>query len=115
MNILFFPCQIKISYFYFGLFFPSRLQKVSSVDVLKNCQHLFHESECTFSASDECVEVDDQEQIAAILHRAHTKRKSAENAAKQLLQRLDRSCGITMAHCTASPWEELSSNSRTAR
>ena len=51
----------------------------------------------------------------AILQKAHLTRKAAEHAAKQLLQRLDRSCGVQMMGCSASPWEELSSNSRTTR
>ena len=55
---------------------------------------------------------------AELLQKAHQSRKSTEHMAKQLLQRLDRSCGMHVhlpGGCSASPWEELSSNSRTAR
>ena len=60
-------------------------------------------------------EIEDQEEVSAILQKSHLARKAAEHVAKQLLQRLDRSCGVQVPGCTASPWEELSSNSRTAR
>lgn len=75
----------------------------------------FYISPVSVSDSSGAGEGDDQEEIHAILQRAHHTRKSAEHAAKQLLQRLDRSCGVQMVGCNASPWEELSSNSRTAR
>ena len=63
----------------------------------------------------EHVDPDDQEEMHALLQRTHLSRKASEHAAKQLLQRLDRSCGVQLMGCPPSPWEELSSNSRTTR
>ena len=50
-----------------------------------------------------------------MLQRAHDCRKTAENAAKALLMKLDGSCGgaFAVAGCSAQPWESLSSNSHT--
>ncbi|XP_078666063.1 colorectal mutant cancer protein-like isoform X1 [Branchiostoma floridae x Branchiostoma belcheri] len=58
----------------------------------------------------------DPEEATAMLKRAHDNRKAAENVAKQLLQRLDRSCGAVcgVQGCTAQPWEDLSSHSHTS-
>jgi hypothetical protein len=62
------------------------------------------------------TEAEEQEDISSLLQRTHTARKMSENAAKQLLQRLDRNSGIHMpAGCHAAPWEDLSSTSRTTR
>ncbi|KAM3874329.1 colorectal mutant cancer protein [Diretmus argenteus] len=57
-----------------------------------------------------------EECIAQILKRAHDSRKTAENAAKDLLTRLDGSCGaaIAVSGCSIQPWESLSSNSHTS-
>ncbi|MFT7798064.1 colorectal mutant cancer protein [Arapaima gigas] len=54
--------------------------------------------------------------VPQILKQAHACRKMAENAAKDLLSRLDGSCGGTfaMSGCSAQPWESLSSNSHTS-
>ncbi|KAM6986318.1 colorectal mutant cancer protein [Aplochiton taeniatus] len=52
-----------------------------------------------------------EESISLVLKRAHDSRKTAENAAKDLLGRLDGSCGAAF---TAQPWESLSSNSHTS-
>ncbi|XP_031658699.1 colorectal mutant cancer protein isoform X2 [Oncorhynchus kisutch] len=56
-----------------------------------------------------------EESITQILKRAHDCRKTAENAAKDLLGRLDGSCGAAFAvtGCSVQPWESLSSNSHT--
>ncbi|XP_071008952.1 colorectal mutant cancer protein isoform X3 [Oncorhynchus clarkii lewisi] len=56
-----------------------------------------------------------EESITQILKRAHDCRKIAENAAKDLLGRLDGSCGAAFAvtGCSVQPWESLSSNSHT--
>ncbi|XP_036385412.1 colorectal mutant cancer protein isoform X1 [Megalops cyprinoides] len=56
------------------------------------------------------------ESITQILKRAHDCRKTAENAAKDLLTRLDGSCGAAFAvtGCSVQPWESLSSNSHTS-
>ncbi|KAJ8287213.1 hypothetical protein GJAV_G00048960 [Gymnothorax javanicus] len=56
------------------------------------------------------------ESITQILKRAHDSRKTAENAAKDLLTRLDGSCGaaFTVTGCSVQPWESLSSNSHTS-
>ncbi|XP_064164036.1 colorectal mutant cancer protein isoform X2 [Anguilla rostrata] len=56
------------------------------------------------------------ESITQILKRAHDCRKAAENAAKDLLTRLDGSCGAAFAvtGCSVQPWESLSSNSHTS-
>ncbi|KAL0194390.1 hypothetical protein M9458_012686, partial [Cirrhinus mrigala] len=53
--------------------------------------------------------------ITQILKKAHDSRKTAENAAKDLLTRLDGSCGAAFAvtGCSVQPWESLSSNSHT--
>ncbi|XP_071373112.1 colorectal mutant cancer protein-like, partial [Centroberyx affinis] len=57
-----------------------------------------------------------EESIGQILKRAHDSRKAAENAAKDLLTRLDGSCGaaIAVSGCSVQPWESLSSNSHTS-
>lgn len=51
-----------------------------------------------------------------MLKRAHDCRKTAENAAKALLMKLDGSCGgaFAVAGCSVQPWESLSSNSHTS-
>ncbi|XP_066567379.1 colorectal mutant cancer protein isoform X2 [Amia ocellicauda] len=56
------------------------------------------------------------ENITQILKRAHDCRKTAENAAKALLMKLDGSCGaaFTVTGCSVQPWESLSSNSHTS-
>uniref|UniRef100_A0A8C2KC91 MCC regulator of WNT signaling pathway n=1 Tax=Cyprinus carpio TaxID=7962 RepID=A0A8C2KC91_CYPCA len=53
-----------------------------------------------------------EESITQILKKAHDSRKTAENAAKDLLTRLDGSCGAAFAvtGCSVQPWESLSSN-----
>ncbi|XP_033928857.1 colorectal mutant cancer protein isoform X2 [Melopsittacus undulatus] len=55
------------------------------------------------------------ENITQILKRAHDCRKTAENAAKALLMKLDGSCGgaYAITGCSVQPWESLSSNSHT--
>ena len=58
---------------------------------------------------------DEQEDVQEFLKKAHLARKGAEHIAKQHIHRLDRSGGPPLTACTASPWEDLSSNSRTAR
>ncbi|XP_021332394.1 colorectal mutant cancer protein isoform X2 [Danio rerio] len=57
-----------------------------------------------------------EESISQLLKKAHDSRKTAENAAKDLLTRLDGSCGAAFAvtGCSAQPWESLSSNSHTS-
>ncbi|ERE81497.1 colorectal mutant cancer protein [Cricetulus griseus] len=57
------------------------------------------------------------ENITQMLKRAHDCRKTAENAAKALLMKLDGSCGgaFAVAGCSVQPWESLSSNSHTRR
>uniref|UniRef100_A0A3P8YHY0 EF-hand domain-containing protein n=1 Tax=Esox lucius TaxID=8010 RepID=A0A3P8YHY0_ESOLU len=57
-----------------------------------------------------------EESITQVLKRAHDCRKTAENAAKDLLGRLDGSCGAAFAvsGCSVQPWESLSSNSHTS-
>nr|XP_019583356.1 PREDICTED: colorectal mutant cancer protein isoform X2 [Rhinolophus sinicus] len=56
------------------------------------------------------------ENITQMLKRAHDCRKTAENAAKALLMKLDGSCGgaFAVAGCSVQPWESLSSNSHTS-
>ncbi|XP_061285871.1 colorectal mutant cancer protein isoform X1 [Bos javanicus] len=56
------------------------------------------------------------ENITQMLKRAHDCRKTAENAAKALLMKLDGSCGgaFAVAGCSGQPWESLSSNSHTS-
>ncbi|XP_059549874.1 colorectal mutant cancer protein isoform X1 [Myotis daubentonii] len=56
------------------------------------------------------------ESITQMLKRAHDCRKTAENAAKALLLKLDGSCGgaFAVAGCSVQPWESLSSNSHTS-
>ncbi|XP_027627003.1 colorectal mutant cancer protein [Tupaia chinensis] len=55
------------------------------------------------------------ENITQMLKRAHDCRKTAENAARALLLKLDGSCGtFAVAGCSAQPWESLSSNSHTS-
>ncbi|XP_010216934.1 PREDICTED: colorectal mutant cancer protein isoform X1 [Tinamus guttatus] len=56
------------------------------------------------------------ENITQMLKRAHDCRKTAENAAKALLMKLDGSCGgaYAIAGCSVQPWESLSSNSHTS-
>ncbi|XP_061119639.1 colorectal mutant cancer protein isoform X2 [Conger conger] len=59
------------------------------------------------------VEQGGDESITQVLKRAHDCRKTAENAAKDLLTRLDGSCGAAFA-VSVQPWESLSSNSHTS-
>ncbi|NXI60784.1 CRCM protein, partial [Chloroceryle aenea] len=56
------------------------------------------------------------ENITQMLKRAHDCRKTAENAAKALLMKLDGSCGgaFAITGCSVQPWESLSSNSHTS-
>ncbi|XP_069736664.1 colorectal mutant cancer protein isoform X1 [Phaenicophaeus curvirostris] len=56
------------------------------------------------------------ENITQMLQRAHDCRKTAENAAKALLMKLDGSCGgaYAVTGCSVQPWESLSSNSHTS-
>ncbi|XP_077318395.1 colorectal mutant cancer protein isoform X2 [Lithobates pipiens] len=56
------------------------------------------------------------ENITQMLKRAHDCRKTAENAAKALLMKLDGSCGgaFAVTGCIVQPWESLSSNSHTS-
>ncbi|XP_007430447.1 colorectal mutant cancer protein-like [Python bivittatus] len=56
------------------------------------------------------------ESITQMLKRAHDCRKTAENAAKALLMKLDGSCGgaYAVTGCSVQPWESLSSNSHTS-
>ncbi|XP_060091575.1 colorectal mutant cancer protein isoform X1 [Heteronotia binoei] len=56
------------------------------------------------------------ENITQMLKRAHDCRKTAENAAKALLMKLDGSCGgaYAITGCIVQPWESLSSNSHTS-
>ncbi|XP_063996207.1 colorectal mutant cancer protein isoform X2 [Pogoniulus pusillus] len=57
-----------------------------------------------------------EENITHMLKRAHDCRKTAENAAKALLMKLDGSCGgaYAITGCSVQPWESLSSNSHTS-
>ncbi|KAG7314614.1 hypothetical protein KOW79_021917 [Hemibagrus wyckioides] len=57
-----------------------------------------------------------EESIFHLLKQAHDYRKTAETAAKDLLFRLDGSCGgiFTVTGCNVQPWESLSSNSHTS-
>ncbi|CAH1787963.1 unnamed protein product [Owenia fusiformis] len=52
--------------------------------------------------------------VQSILHRAHSFKKMSENAARQVLQKLDRSCGVHNPGLVAQPWDDLSTTSRTA-
>lgn len=56
-----------------------------------------------------------EESVFHLLKQAHDYRKTAETAAKDLLVRLDGSCGgiFTVTDCNVQPWESLSSNSHT--
>ncbi|KAM9367585.1 colorectal mutant cancer protein isoform 1-T1 [Phaethornis superciliosus] len=56
------------------------------------------------------------ENVTQMLKRAHDCRKTAENAAKALLMKLDGSCGgaYAITGCSVQPWESLSSNSHTS-
>ncbi|XP_069481612.1 colorectal mutant cancer protein isoform X4 [Ambystoma mexicanum] len=56
------------------------------------------------------------ENTMQLLKRAHDCRKTAENAAKALLMKLDGSCGgaYAVTGCSVQPWESLSSNSHTS-
>ncbi|XP_054975417.1 colorectal mutant cancer protein [Sorex araneus] len=56
------------------------------------------------------------ENITQMLKRAHDCRKTAENAARALLMKLDGSCGgaLAAASGTTQPWESLSSTSHTS-
>uniref|UniRef100_A0A6I8NHF3 MCC regulator of WNT signaling pathway n=2 Tax=Ornithorhynchus anatinus TaxID=9258 RepID=A0A6I8NHF3_ORNAN len=56
------------------------------------------------------------ENVTQMLKHAHDCRKTAENAAKALLMKLDGSCGAAFAvtGCSVQPWESLSSNSHTS-
>ena len=61
------------------------------------------------------------DELADLILKAKASRKSSESVAKQLLQRLERTCGpIDMSRSQSqtgitSPWEELSFTSRTTR
>ncbi|XP_028828504.1 colorectal mutant cancer protein isoform X2 [Denticeps clupeoides] len=57
-----------------------------------------------------------EESVTQILKQAHDCRKTAETAARDLLTRLDGSCGAAFAGsgCSVQPWESLSSNSHTS-
>ncbi|XP_060719060.1 colorectal mutant cancer protein isoform X2 [Tachysurus vachellii] len=57
-----------------------------------------------------------EESVPHLLKQAHDYRKTAETAAKDLLVRLDGSCGdlFTVTGCNVQPWESLSSNSHTS-
>ncbi|KAF5909734.1 colorectal mutant cancer protein isoform X3, partial [Clarias magur] len=57
-----------------------------------------------------------EQSISQMLLQAHDCRKTAENTAKDLLVRLDSSCGdfFTVADCKMQPLESLSSNSHTS-
>ncbi|XP_076131509.1 colorectal mutant cancer protein-like, partial [Alosa pseudoharengus] len=56
-----------------------------------------------------------EESVTQALKRAHDCRKTAETAAKDLLVRLDGSCGaFSGSACSTQPWESLSSNSHTS-
>lgn len=57
---------------------------------------------------------EERENVTSLVQRAHHARRTAENVAKHLLQKLDRSCGIHIPQTgSPRPWEDLSSNSRT--
>lgn len=58
---------------------------------------------------------DDQEEVTAVLQRAHHARRRAEGVARHLLARVDRNCGGHMSSGVCQPWEDVSTNSRTAR
>ncbi|KAG8456302.1 hypothetical protein GDO86_002186 [Hymenochirus boettgeri] len=62
------------------------------------------------------VEQSGDENVTQMLKRAHDCRKTAENAAKALLMKLDGSCGgaFAVTGCSVQPWESLSSNSHTS-
>ncbi|XP_053557524.1 colorectal mutant cancer protein isoform X2 [Bombina bombina] len=62
------------------------------------------------------VEQSGDENVTQMLKRAHDCRKTAENAAKALLIKLDGSCGgaFAVTGCSVQPWESLSSNSHTS-
>ncbi|XP_062411229.1 colorectal mutant cancer protein isoform X1 [Sardina pilchardus] len=56
-----------------------------------------------------------EESVTQALKRAHDCRKTAEAAGKELLGRLDGSCGaFSGSGCSTQPWESLSSNSHTS-
>jgi len=62
------------------------------------------------------MEGDEQDEVTSVIQKSQLTRKLAEHSAKQLLQRLDRNCGLGTPGCSSSsPWEELSCNSHTAR
>ncbi|XP_051981441.1 colorectal mutant cancer protein [Xyrauchen texanus] len=56
------------------------------------------------------------ESISQILKKVHDSRKTTENAAKDLLTRLDGNCSgaFTVTGYSGQPWESLSSNSHTS-
>lgn len=57
---------------------------------------------------------EERDSVTSLVQRAHHARRTAENVAKHLLQKLDRSCGIHIPQTgSPRPWEDLSSNSRT--
>ncbi|XP_016109243.1 colorectal mutant cancer protein-like, partial [Sinocyclocheilus grahami] len=74
--------------------------------------HTNHLNTLTFCSREQAGE----ESITQILKKAHDSRKTAEIAAKDLLTRLDGSCGAAFAvsGCSVQPWESLSSNSHTS-
>uniref|UniRef100_A0A8C2FZ90 MCC regulator of WNT signaling pathway n=1 Tax=Cyprinus carpio TaxID=7962 RepID=A0A8C2FZ90_CYPCA len=77
-----------------------------------------HSSSLSVSLFDKSIrgEQAGEESITQILKKAHDSRKTAEIAAKDLLTRLDGSCGAAFAvsGCSVQPWESLSSNSHTS-
>ncbi|XP_014681705.1 PREDICTED: colorectal mutant cancer protein-like isoform X2 [Priapulus caudatus] len=61
----------------------------------------------------ENAEQSDEEEVASLLERFSEGRRHAETMVKQLLQQLDRNCGVLCAAvtgCSPHPWEELSSS-----
>jgi len=67
------------------------------------------------AAGDSGMEGDEQDEVTSVIQKSQLTRKLAEHSAKQLLQRLDRNCGLGTPGCSSSsPWEELSCNSHTA-
>lgn len=68
------------------------------------------------SVAGETPTSEERENVTSLVQRAHHARRTAENVAKHLLQKLDRSCGIHIPQTgSPRPWEDLSSNSRTTR
>ena len=61
------------------------------------------------------MDIEDQEEWSSVLQHAHVNRRSVENMAKQLLQKVDRQMGVHVPGGSPMPWDDLSSASRTAR